>query len=185
MDFAPATAGGIAAINLDSARRRSWSRFWRAPERPGIAENIVEQELLTARFVGDLTAFDRLEVLVSHSPAPIRKRRKPRSSRRRSPARRIGSPRRRRALRRRWRAARLRRRRTFGSPCIRPPEKTCWKSLLPPQTRRQARALGGTGPAGPLLADLGEFDDAEGTYAGRCGNTGTSRHSPWRGFAFS
>jgi tetratricopeptide (TPR) repeat protein len=65
MDFAPATAGDIAAINLDSARRRSWSRFWRAPERPGIAEDIVEQELLTAQFVGDLTAFDRLEVLVS------------------------------------------------------------------------------------------------------------------------
>ena len=65
MDFAPATAGDIAAINLDSARRRSWSRFWRAPDRPGIAENIVEQELLTARFVGDVTAFDRLEVLAS------------------------------------------------------------------------------------------------------------------------
>ena len=65
MDFAPATAGDIATINLDSARRRSWSRFWRAPERPGIAEDIVEQELLTAQFVGDLTAFDRLEILVS------------------------------------------------------------------------------------------------------------------------
>ena len=26
------TAGDIAAINLDSARRRSWNRFWRAPQ---------------------------------------------------------------------------------------------------------------------------------------------------------
>jgi tetratricopeptide (TPR) repeat protein len=65
MDFAPATAGDIAVINLDSARRRSWSRFWRTPDRPGIAETIVEQELLTAQFVGDLTAFDRLEILVN------------------------------------------------------------------------------------------------------------------------
>ena len=73
MDFAPATAGDIAAINLDSARRQSWSRFWRAPERPGIAENIVEQELLTAQFVGDLTAFDRLESSWISSRAPIRK----------------------------------------------------------------------------------------------------------------
>jgi tetratricopeptide (TPR) repeat protein len=58
------TAGDIAAINLESARQRSWNRFWRAPEQPGIAELIVEQEQLTAQFTGDLAAFDRLEVLV-------------------------------------------------------------------------------------------------------------------------
>jgi tetratricopeptide (TPR) repeat protein len=62
--FPPATAGDIAVINLDSARRQSWSRFWRTPERPGIAETIVEQELLTAQFVGGLAAYDRLDVLV-------------------------------------------------------------------------------------------------------------------------
>ena len=65
MDFAPATAGDIAAINLDSARRQTWSRFWRMPDRPGIVETIVEQELLTAQFVGDPTAFDRLDILVN------------------------------------------------------------------------------------------------------------------------
>jgi len=62
--FAPATDGDIAAINLASARGQSWSQFWRAPTRPGTAELIVEQELLTAQFVGDTTAFDRLGTLV-------------------------------------------------------------------------------------------------------------------------
>jgi len=57
------TAGDIAAINLDSARQRSWNRFWRAPEQPGIAELIVEQEALTAQFIGDLAAFDRIDML--------------------------------------------------------------------------------------------------------------------------
>jgi tetratricopeptide (TPR) repeat protein len=58
------TAGDIAAVNLESARQRSWTRFWRAPEQPQVAELIVEQEQLTAQFVGDLAAFDRLEALV-------------------------------------------------------------------------------------------------------------------------
>ena len=59
-----ATAGDIAAINLESARQRAWNRFWRAPGQPGIAELIVEQEQMTAQFMGDLAAFDRLEMLV-------------------------------------------------------------------------------------------------------------------------
>ncbi len=59
----PATAGDIAAINLESARQRSWNRFWRTPELAGVAELIVEHEQLTAQYVGDLGAFDRLEML--------------------------------------------------------------------------------------------------------------------------
>jgi tetratricopeptide (TPR) repeat protein len=59
------TDGGIAVINLQSARQRSWNRFWSAPEQPSIAELIVEQEQLTAQFVGDLSAFDRLEILAN------------------------------------------------------------------------------------------------------------------------
>ncbi len=51
MDLAPATAGDIAVINLKSARQGSWSRFWREPDRPGIAEHIVEQEQLAAQFL--------------------------------------------------------------------------------------------------------------------------------------
>src|SRR5450631_3081377 len=63
-DLPRATDGNIAVNNLQSATHGSWSRFWRAPERPEIAELNVEQEQLTAQFVGDLEAFDRLEMLV-------------------------------------------------------------------------------------------------------------------------
>ncbi|MBW0004552.1 MAG: hypothetical protein JO216_13805 [Hyphomicrobiales bacterium] len=58
------TDGEIALINLESARRRSWSRFFQDPLRDGIAETIVEQEQLTAQFVGDVQALDRLDALV-------------------------------------------------------------------------------------------------------------------------
>jgi hypothetical protein len=64
-ELAPVTDGTIAVVNLESAREQSWSRFWRAPERTGIAETIVEQEILTAQFRGDLTALDRLVTLVN------------------------------------------------------------------------------------------------------------------------
>jgi hypothetical protein len=65
IDLAPATAGDIAVINLESARQQSWSRFWQSPLRPGIAEYIVEQEQLAAQFLGDLAALDRVETLVN------------------------------------------------------------------------------------------------------------------------
>ena len=65
MDFPVATAGSIAVNNLESARQQSWSRFWQEPERPGIAEYIVEQEQLAAQFLSDMGAFDRLETLVN------------------------------------------------------------------------------------------------------------------------
>ena len=58
------THGDIAVNNLNSARERAWSLFWRDPLRAGIAECIVEQEQLTAQFVGDLSALDRLETLL-------------------------------------------------------------------------------------------------------------------------
>lgn len=58
------TDGDIAVNNQESARRHSWSRFWRDPLRPGIAECIVEQEQLTAQFVGDMGALDRLDMVV-------------------------------------------------------------------------------------------------------------------------
>ena len=60
------TDGDIAVNNLQSARQWAWSRFWREPSRPGIAEYIVEQEQLTAQFSGDLSALDRLETLADH-----------------------------------------------------------------------------------------------------------------------
>ena len=65
MQLAPATNGEIAVINLKSALQASWNRFWRDPQRPGVAELIVEQEQLAAQYLGDLGAFDRLEILVN------------------------------------------------------------------------------------------------------------------------
>jgi tetratricopeptide (TPR) repeat protein len=58
-----ATSGEIAVLNHRSARRRAWARFWQAPELPGRAEAVVEQEDLAARFLGDVTALDRLGAL--------------------------------------------------------------------------------------------------------------------------
>jgi tetratricopeptide (TPR) repeat protein len=65
LDYPLATDGEIAVTNLASARQQSWSRFWQDPQRAGIAEYIVEQEQLTAQYLGDLRAFDRLETLVN------------------------------------------------------------------------------------------------------------------------
>jgi tetratricopeptide (TPR) repeat protein len=65
MTFPPATDGDIAVTNLESARQQSWSRFWRAPDRPGTAEYIVEQEQLAVQFLGDLDGLDRLQTLVN------------------------------------------------------------------------------------------------------------------------
>jgi tetratricopeptide (TPR) repeat protein len=58
------TDGEIAVINLESARRRAWNRFFADPLREGVAETVVEQEQLTAQFVGDVQALDRLEAFV-------------------------------------------------------------------------------------------------------------------------
>jgi tetratricopeptide (TPR) repeat protein len=66
MNFPLATAGDIAVNNLESARQQAWSRFWQEPGRPGVAEYIVEQEHLAAQFLGDMRAFDRLEHLVDY-----------------------------------------------------------------------------------------------------------------------
>jgi tetratricopeptide (TPR) repeat protein len=65
MTFPPVTDGDIAVINLESSRQQSWSRFWRAPDRPGTAEYIVEQEQLAVQFLGDLDGLDRLQTLVN------------------------------------------------------------------------------------------------------------------------
>jgi hypothetical protein len=63
--FPSATDGEIAAINLESRRRRAWACFARDPRRPGLAEAVVDQERLTMQFLGDLNALDRLEVLAA------------------------------------------------------------------------------------------------------------------------
>src|SRR6202042_3024631 len=59
------TDGDIAVNNLESARRRAWSRFWGDPLQPGIAEYVIELEQFTAQFPGDIGALDRLGELVN------------------------------------------------------------------------------------------------------------------------
>ncbi|KRQ96521.1 hypothetical protein CQ12_08590 [Bradyrhizobium jicamae] len=59
----PTTDGEIAVINLESARRRSWTRFFADPTRNGVAETVVEHEQLALQFVGDIFALDRVEAL--------------------------------------------------------------------------------------------------------------------------
>jgi tetratricopeptide (TPR) repeat protein len=58
------TDGEIAVVNLESARRRSWSRLFADPRRDAVAETVVEHEQLTAQFIGDVRSLDRLEGLV-------------------------------------------------------------------------------------------------------------------------
>src|SRR6516165_3954189 len=65
------TDGEIALVNLESARRRSWSRFFTDPQREGVAETVVEHEQLTAQFVGDVCALDRLESLANSLAAAL------------------------------------------------------------------------------------------------------------------
>jgi tetratricopeptide (TPR) repeat protein len=62
----PTTDGEIAVINLESARRRSLSQFFHDPLRGGVAESVLEHERLTAQFLGDVSAFDRLESVAKH-----------------------------------------------------------------------------------------------------------------------
>lgn len=57
------TDGEIAIVNLNSARQRSWGRFNQDPLRTGIAETVLENEQMTAQFAGDLSALSRLELL--------------------------------------------------------------------------------------------------------------------------
>jgi len=60
-----ATDGEIAAINLESARRRAWARFTQDARLPGVAEAILDEERLAAQFLSDLNALDRLDALAS------------------------------------------------------------------------------------------------------------------------
>jgi len=65
LPFPSVTDGDIAAINLESARRRARARFAQDPRRPGVAEAAVDDERLVAQFLGDLDALDRLAELAS------------------------------------------------------------------------------------------------------------------------
>jgi tetratricopeptide (TPR) repeat protein len=67
--FLALTDGDIATVNLESARRHSWAQFRRDPQRPGLAEAILDHERLAAQFLGDIDAFERMETLVGQLPS--------------------------------------------------------------------------------------------------------------------
>jgi tetratricopeptide (TPR) repeat protein len=60
-----ATDGNLAVINLESSRIRSWQVLKRWPDRPGTVERIVEEEQYRVQFLSDVTALDRLADLCS------------------------------------------------------------------------------------------------------------------------
>src|SRR5262249_4365515 len=60
-----ATDGEIAAVNLESARRRAWARFAQDPSLPPAAEAVVDHERMALQFLGELDALDRLEALAT------------------------------------------------------------------------------------------------------------------------
>ncbi len=59
------TDGEIAILNLESARERSWTRFFEHPERDGVAEAVLANEQLTLQFGGDASALDRVTFLAA------------------------------------------------------------------------------------------------------------------------
>src|SRR5215470_8720406 len=66
IDWLRATDGRIASINLESARRRSWSRFFQEPQRIELAAAVLENERLTAQFIGDVDSLDRVDFLARY-----------------------------------------------------------------------------------------------------------------------
>lgn len=166
MDFAPATDGEIAAINQASARQHAWSRFWRGPERPGLAEFIVEQEGVALEFFSDFAALDRLGSLatqLAHTEAQS-----PRAALIQAQVA---------SMAHRFADARqhLVQSRRLGAPastvdrvalgidqaCGMQPE-----AVLAARRRiaAETRKLEDRVPLGALLADLGEFDEADAVY---------------------
>ena len=64
-EMPPATEGELAVINLLSSLQRAWDVLGRWPDRLGAVERVVEEEQLKAQFLGDVMAFDRLTRLAS------------------------------------------------------------------------------------------------------------------------
>jgi hypothetical protein len=63
----PTTDGEIAVINLESARRRAWSRYFADPLQAGVAETVVEHEQLTLQFIGEVSALvNAMSVMIDY-----------------------------------------------------------------------------------------------------------------------
>lgn len=164
--FSPVTAGDIAVINLQGAREHSWSQFLRAPLRPGVAERVIEHEHFAGQFLGDCQSLDRLTLL-----ANALSRADPETARTALISGQIA------AAGHRFAEARgdLAKAREAGAPAAAVEhlamsiDQACGvglEALL--QTRRRkaelTRQLQDLVPLGALLADLGDYDEADRTY---------------------
>ena len=161
-----ATAGDLAVINLESSRQQSWNVLRRWPERPGTAERIVEEEKQRSQFLGDVTALDRLARLSSELCS-----RSPLSANTHLIAAQIASMLHRFADAK----AQLAEAEALGTPRLISNrvrltlEQALGENLAAARAARQemAEATGALQdlvPLGALLADLGEFEEADRTY---------------------
>lgn len=160
------TAGELAVINLESSLERSWQILRRWPDRPGTAERIVGEEQQRARFLGDVAALDRLDGLSSEL-----RRSRPLSGDAHLVAAQVAS------MLHRFADAKthLAKAEALGAPgAISGRTRLTIEQALGQNlaavlaARRQMAedigALQDLVPLGALLADLGEFDDADRAY---------------------
>jgi hypothetical protein len=166
VEMPPATAGELAVINLLSSLQRAWDVLGRWPDRLSAAERVVEEEQLKAQFLGDATALDRLTRLVSELP-----RNTPESASTHLVAARVSS------LVHRFADAKthLAEAHSHGAPVdvtsrvllsVKQALGEDLQEVLKARRRitETSTELQELVPLGALLADLGEFEEADRTY---------------------
>jgi len=165
-DCPPATDGDIALANHYSSLDRNWRVFRRWPDRLGTAEQIVDGEIRSAHFMGDATALDRLAELSSEVLAQ-----QPQSAANHLIAAEIASTRHHfvEAQRHLVEAASLGARQDDITRLRLTLDQAMGKNLSEAldERRKRAQASGAIQdlvPLGALLADLGEFEEADQTY---------------------
>jgi tetratricopeptide (TPR) repeat protein len=164
-DYPPSTAGEIAIINHESSRERCWRVFRRWPDRPGVLDQILDEESRCAHFLSDATALDRLAALASEMlaspPTPANYLIVAEAA----------------SMRHHFAEAHvyLNKAEALGAPqdALAPLRLTLDQALgenlsatlKARRARAKAtRAIQDQVPLGALLADLGEFDEADETY---------------------
>jgi tetratricopeptide (TPR) repeat protein len=161
-----ATAGELAVVNLNSSLQRAWEVSRRWPDRPGGVERIVDEEQLRAQFLGDVTALDRLATLAAEQC-----RSRPELALTHLVAAQAAS------MAHRFRDARMHLEAAEASGAAFAQTRRSWLSIkqaqgedLPEVLEARRRAaeispeLQELVALGALLADLGRFEEAEGTY---------------------
>jgi tetratricopeptide (TPR) repeat protein len=165
-DYPPATDGDIALTNHYSSLDRNWRVFRRWPDRPGTAEQIVDEEIRSAHFMGDATALDRVAELSSALLARL-----PQSASTHLIASEVAST--------RHHFAEAQKHLVEGGSLGAPQDDIARLRLTLDQARGEnlpavldarreraqaSKAIQDLVPLGAVLADLGEFEEADQTY---------------------